>query len=75
MPAKTDPRDERDSAGSPFYYRRSLSVGELLPAIGVGVAAGLVAFYLAKVVMQQTPLATERAEPAGPSRVPRSRGG
>ena len=61
MPAKTDPRNETDSAGSPFYYRRSLSAGELLPAIGIGVAAGLVAFYLAQVVMQRTPLVRERA--------------
>jgi hypothetical protein len=76
MAAKTDPRSEKDGAGSPFYYRRSLSAGELLPAIGVGVAAGLVAFYLAQVVMARTPLVRERDESAPrPSRVPRSRGG
>ena len=66
MSAKSDPRDETVSAGSPFYYRRSLSAGELLPAIGIGVAAGLVAFYLARVMMQRTPLVPER-RPARPS--------
>jgi hypothetical protein len=76
MPAKSDPRTETESAGTPFYYRRSLSAGELLPAIGIGVAAGLVAFYLAQIVMQRTPLVRERGEPARrPSTVPRSRGG
>lgn len=76
MPAKTDPRTEKHSAGSPFYYRRSLSAGELLPAIGIGVAAGLAAFYLAQVLMSRTPLVREADESAPrPSRVPRSRGG
>jgi hypothetical protein len=76
MSAKSDPRDETVSAGSPFYYRRSLSAGELLPALGIGVAAGLVAFYLARVMTQRTPLVREHDQPAPrPSRVPRSRGG
>ena len=65
MPAKSDPRDETESAGISFYYRRSLSAGELLPAIGIGVAAGLVAFYLARVVMQRTPLVPARDKPVG----------
>ena len=69
-------RNETVSAGSPFYYRRSLSAGELLPAVGIGVAAGLVAFYLARVMLQKTPLVPEPQETAPrPSRVSRSRGG
>ena len=57
MPSKSDPRDE--SGGAEYFYRRSLSVRELLPAIGVGVAAALFAFYVARIVIQRTPLAPE----------------
>jgi hypothetical protein len=57
MPAKSDPRDK--SAGAEYFYRRSLSARELLPAIGIGVAAAVVAFYVARIVIQRTPLAPE----------------
>ena len=57
MPAKSDPRD--DSGGAEYFYRRSLSARELLPAIGIGVAAAVVAFYVARIVIQRTPLAPE----------------
>jgi hypothetical protein len=74
MSAKSDPRDE--SAGAEYSYRRTLSAGELLPAIGAGVAAGVLAFYVTRVFLQRTPLAarvvsTSRRE----SRGPRSHGG
>lgn len=54
MSAKSDPRDE--TAGAEYFYRRSLGMTELLPAVGVGVAAGLAAFYVARLVLQRTPL-------------------
>jgi hypothetical protein len=54
MPAKSDPRDE--TAGAEYFYRRSLHVGELLPAIGAGLAAGILTFYVARLVLQRTPL-------------------
>jgi hypothetical protein len=57
MLAKSDPRNAE--AVSEYYYRRSLSGRELLPAIGVAVAAGLVAFYLTQIVLERTPLAPE----------------
>ena len=57
MPSKSDPRDE--SGGAEYFYRRSLSVRELLPAIGIGVAAALLAFYVARTAIQRTPLAPE----------------
>jgi len=74
MSAKSDPRDE--SAGAEYSYRRTLSAGELLPAIGAGVAAGVLAFYVTRVFLQRTPLAA-RALPTSrrPSRGPRSHGG
>jgi hypothetical protein len=54
MSAKSDPRDE--TAGAEYFYRRSLSVSEVLPAVGVGVAVGLAAFYVARLMLQRTPL-------------------
>lgn len=48
---------ERDAAWLPSYtYRRPLRGRELLPAIGVGIAAGLAAFYVARIMLQRTPL-------------------
>lgn len=57
MPAKSDPRDA--FAGSEYFYRRSVSVREMLPAIGVGIAAGMFAFYIARIMVERTPLAPE----------------
>ena len=54
MPAKSDPRDE--SGGSKYFYRRSLTMRELMPAIGVAVGVGFAAFYLARLFAQRTPL-------------------
>ena len=73
MSAKSDPRDE--SAGAEYSYRRTLSAVELLPAIGVGVAAGALAFYVARMVLQRTPLSARGAPARRRSLVVRSRGG
>jgi hypothetical protein len=43
-----------------YYYRRPLTPREVLPALGVGVGVGLVAFYLAKILLERTPLRPER---------------
>ena len=42
-----------------YVYRRPLAGRELLPAIGVGVAAGLAAFYVARLFLERTPLLPE----------------
>jgi hypothetical protein len=39
-----------------YYYRRHLSAADLIPAIGVGIAAGLAGFYLVQLLIQRTPL-------------------
>ena len=74
MVAMDDPRST--SAESEYYYRRALTVRELLPAIGIGIGAGFAAFYVARVLMQRTPLRPDRrpksARPKGV--VPRARG-
>ncbi|HXT14487.1 MAG TPA: hypothetical protein VN706_02575 [Gemmatimonadaceae bacterium] len=61
MPAKTDPR--QTSAAPTYFYRRALDARDLLPAIGVGVAMGLAAFYLTKLYLERAPLTPEGLEP------------
>ncbi|HEY4306451.1 MAG TPA: hypothetical protein VGM82_18395 [Gemmatimonadaceae bacterium] len=76
MPAKSDPRDD---AVDTYDYRRSLSARELLPAIGAGIAAGALVFYVARILMQRTPVTVEglsrstaRKRPAGALPGPRA---
>lgn len=58
-------REPRSSSAAPeYYFRRRLAARELLPAIGVGIAAGFVAFYVAGLFAQRTPLRTERRLPS-----------
>lgn len=38
-----------------YYYRRPVGARELLPAIGIGVAVGAAAFYVARLLLQRTP--------------------
>ena len=61
-----------------YYYRRALTLPELLPAIGVAVGAGLAAFYVARLFAQRTQLVTMRDIPTvvpaiEPSEASRSR--
>ena len=54
-----------------FDYRRRLTPREQLPALGAGVGAGvaigLSVFYLARLMLQRTPLrGTPAAHPAAP---------
>jgi hypothetical protein len=56
---------ESDQPNSPlladeYYYRRSLTPRELVPALGVAVGVGLVAFYIARLLLERTPLRPER---------------
>jgi hypothetical protein len=57
MSAQSDPRRAGASDVDPkYYYRRSLSARELLPAIGAAAAAAAATFYVAKLFIQRTPL-------------------
>lgn len=61
MSALSDPRQVVNTAADEkYYFRRSLTVRELAPAIGAGVALGVATFYLAKLFLERTPLRVER---------------
>jgi hypothetical protein len=74
---------ERENLSSPlegvnlsedYYYRRHLSAAELMPAIGVGIAAGVAGFYLVQLLIQRTPLVPPKA-PAHEPELPEPRSG
>lgn len=54
---------------SEYVYRRHLEPRELLPAVGVGVGVGAVAFYIVYLLLQRTPLDTRSI----PARAPAQR--
>jgi len=47
---------------SKYYYRRSLTVRELLPAVGAAAAAAVATFYVVKVLIERTPLESRDAD-------------
>jgi len=51
---------------SEYVFRRRLDPKELMPAIGVGVGVGLVAFYVSYLFLQRTPLEPRELPPAKP---------
>src|SRR5437763_10462501 len=65
MSAQSDPRRETTAAvDQKYYYRRSLTVRELLPAIGAAVAAAAATFYLTTLFIERTPLTAGKSAPA-----------
>ena len=46
-----------------YYIRRELDPRETLTAAGVAVGAGIAAFYLARMMLQRTPIAREKGIP------------
>ncbi|HEY1951762.1 MAG TPA: hypothetical protein VGG76_03060 [Gemmatimonadaceae bacterium] len=54
-----------------YYYRRRLGAKDLLPAIGVGVAAGLAGFYVVQLLIQRTPLVPQGELSRAPTSAPR----
>lgn len=55
---------DRERGHSEYYYRRPVGPAELLPAIAVGVGAGLTAFYIVAQLLRRTPLMREETVPA-----------
>ena len=68
MSAQSDPRRAEAVGVDPkYYYRRSLTARELLPALGAAAAAAAATFYVVKLLIERTPL---HAEPAARERSP-----
>jgi hypothetical protein len=61
-------------ADNEYSYRRPLNLRELMPAIGIGVAVGVFAFYITRVLLQRTPLKLERQPKVRGRSVERSTG-
>jgi hypothetical protein len=57
---KNEPKVERA-----YTYRRELHRSDLLPALGAGFAVGAIAFYVATLFIQRTPLVPGPLEPTG----------
>ena len=53
-----------------YYYRRRLGAKDLLPAVGVGVAAGMAVFYVVQLLIQRTPLVPQGELPLSPPTPP-----
>ena len=69
MSAQSDPRRAVAVGGDPkYYYRRSLTLRELAPALGAAAVAAAATFYVVKLLIERTPL---RAVPAADERSPR----
>ena len=54
-----------------YYYRRRLGATDLLPAVGVGFATGLAAFYVVQPLIQRTPLVPQGELLRAPSTPPK----
>src|SRR2546423_8563632 len=54
-----------------YYYRRRLGAKDILPAVGVGVATGLAAFYIVQLLIQRTPLVPQGELSRAPTTPPR----
>lgn len=57
---RNEPRVERE-----YTYRRDLHGSDFLPALGAGIAVGALAFYVATLFIQRTPLVPGPLEPPG----------
>jgi hypothetical protein len=58
MPSTSESRSAVPAAT--YYVRRPLVWRDLLPAIGAGLGAGLATFYVARLLLQKTPLVREQ---------------
>ena len=56
MPQSEMHRRRQRHAEEEYSYRRPLGLSELLPAIGIGIGAGLFAYYVTRLMLQRTPL-------------------
>jgi hypothetical protein len=75
MSAQVDPRRaDLSRVDRKYYYRRSLTMRELLPALGAAAGAAAVSFYLVKLFLERTPLERESVSPSAPRPVAQGSG-
>jgi hypothetical protein len=55
-----------------FDYRRELTARELVPAVGVGIGAGVVIAYFAQILLRRERLPRPSAPAARPAPRPRA---
>ena len=72
MPQSDKRRPRFQDADAEYSYRRPLRLSEVLPAIGIGIGAGLFAFYVTRLMLQRTPLRVSRHELQAPRREPKT---
>jgi hypothetical protein len=65
MNDETGPRPKRRGSAQrdAYVYRRELSGRELVPAFGAAAVAAVAVFYVAKLLLQRTPLDPPRPAP------------
>ena len=73
MPANTEPLHEASDRDN-YYYRRRLRSRELVPLLAVGIGAGLVAFYVARLFAERTLLLPKGSPGAAVRRRPHTGG-
>jgi hypothetical protein len=66
MSANTDPLPVEPA--NRYFYRRHLTGRDLLPAIGAGVAIGLLGYYVARLLIEREPLVPDGPGSAGERR-------
>lgn len=60
MPNAQLPSPRQRVVDAEYSYRRPLSLRELVPAVGIGIGAGLFAFYITRLLLQRTPITLDR---------------
>ena len=61
MPQREPSLPRFRNADSEYSYRRRLRVRDVLPAVALGMGAGLLVFYITRLLLQRTPLSLERS--------------
>ena len=56
MPRLTGPITTNEEMSAEYTYRRKLRATDLMPALAVGVSLGIAGFYVARVLLQRTPV-------------------
>lgn len=51
--------EDQELRGAQFHFRRELEFGDMLPALGAGLALGLAGMYVVRLLLQRTPLSPD----------------